>query len=297
MDPQTALTIITSALGGAATGGKLIEKLLGPTFDYLGVELKNWTERGAQNFGRVISNGITKLGDKIESEGSVPPKVFRGILDEGPFCDDPLTAEYFGGVLASSRSGILRDDRGAMYLSLISRLSAYQIRSHYIFYHVYKRVFDGQQVYLGSDLGERDSEIYLPIDVWEQAMDFSEQEKPQLIVNHVLFGLAKEYLIGKAFCLMSVDNLKTGYTFTGSTEMVSRNNLQGVTKDGILFMPAIPGIELFLWAYGRPEISYSEVCNTDNLFPLDPQVQLSEGYKKSFLTWADFKPGMTLKIE
>jgi hypothetical protein len=70
----------------------------------------------------------------------------KEILENGAWCEEELQVEYFGGVLASSRTGISRDDRGAYFTSLISRLSTYQLRSHYIFYHLFKKIFDGEDI-------------------------------------------------------------------------------------------------------------------------------------------------------
>lgn len=70
---------------------------------------------------------------KLRRPGAVPPKVLKGIIGEAPFCDDELSAEYFGGVLASSRTGVSRNDRGAAFAALVGRLSAYEIRAHFFF--------------------------------------------------------------------------------------------------------------------------------------------------------------------
>lgn len=139
MDTATGLTVLGTAVGSA----KIVEKLLGPTADYVGGGIKDWTEKRVNNVSRIFSIAATRLGGRIEEEGAVPPKVLKGILDEGSFCDDELSAEYFGGVLASSRTGVSRDDRGAAYIAMLGRLSAYQIRAHYCFYHIFKRLFDG----------------------------------------------------------------------------------------------------------------------------------------------------------
>src|SRR3990167_4792547 len=102
MDVGTGLALFGSA--------KFIEKLLGPTADYLGEGIKDWAKKQKENVGNIFLNAQKKLGDKIETEGMVSPKVLKGILNEGSFCEDFLAVEYFGGVLASSRSGISRDD-------------------------------------------------------------------------------------------------------------------------------------------------------------------------------------------
>src|SRR4051812_25084796 len=120
MDLGTGLSI----LGAAAGSAQVVEKILGPTAEYLGNNLRDWTQRGVENVGRIFQTAQRKLGSKIESEGSVPPKVLKNILQEGAFCEDKLSTEYFGGVLASSRSEVSRDDRGAAFASLVGRLSS-----------------------------------------------------------------------------------------------------------------------------------------------------------------------------
>jgi hypothetical protein len=78
----------------------------------------------------------------------LPPKVLKVILEEGAFCDDELASEYFAGVLASSRTQNDRDDRGATYAQLVSRVSNYQIRFHYLFHCAFTRIYSGSTVNL-----------------------------------------------------------------------------------------------------------------------------------------------------
>jgi hypothetical protein len=85
---------------------------------------KKTFSRAVKNTGRVFEKAAKKLGEKIYDPGVVPPKGLKGVLENAPFCDDELGAEYFGGVLASSRSGVERDDRGAALLSLVGRLAS-----------------------------------------------------------------------------------------------------------------------------------------------------------------------------
>src|SRR5262245_56683283 len=139
MEPATGLTILGTAIGSA----KVVEKLLGPTADYLGAGLRSWTEKRVENTKRIFVHATKLLGDGIDAPSSVPPRVLKGILEDGSFCDDELSAEYFGGVLASSRTGISRDDRGASFTALLSRLTTYQIRTHFIFYRIVRNLFAG----------------------------------------------------------------------------------------------------------------------------------------------------------
>jgi hypothetical protein len=103
MDPGTGLTVLGAALGSK----ELVVKILGPTADYLGAGLKDWTERATMNVQRVFYQAAKKLGNRIGSE-------------------------------------IGRDDRGAAHVALIGRLSAYQIRSHYFFYSIIRHLYGGK---------------------------------------------------------------------------------------------------------------------------------------------------------
>jgi hypothetical protein len=56
------------------------------------------------------------------------------VLDEGSFSSDTLAVDYFGGILASSRTEDGRDDRGARIAKIVDGLSTYQLRSHYLLF-------------------------------------------------------------------------------------------------------------------------------------------------------------------
>lgn len=118
-----------------------LQKLLGPTADYLGGELQEFTKRRIENFGKIFQNADQKLGDRSNTHGSVPPRVLKEILNEGSYSEDESATEYFGGVLASSRTSIGRDDRGARIAKLVARLSTYQLRSHLLIYSTIRHLF------------------------------------------------------------------------------------------------------------------------------------------------------------
>jgi hypothetical protein len=238
MDPGTGLAILGSA--------KLVEKLLGPTAEYLGGGIRSWTEKRVENTKRIFRHATKLLGDKIDTPGAVPPKVLRGILDDGSFCDDQLAAEYFGGVLASSRTNITRDDRGASFIALIARLTTYEIRTHFIFYHIVKSLFSGQDTSVSTIEGRNKLKTFIPYTVYLPAMEFSESELPDVssIMNHAMFGLARERLIEDNFHFGNVDYLKRHYS--------------EVSKPGFVFIPSALGVELLLWAYGQGRIHISQ---------------------------------------
>ncbi|HEY9471094.1 MAG TPA: hypothetical protein VIQ76_15925 [Propionibacteriaceae bacterium] len=251
MDPGTGLTVLGGALGSA----KVIEKILGPTAEYVGVGLKDWTERSVNNVGRVFEKAQEKLGSRIDQPGSVPPKVLKKVLEEASFSEDELSAEYYGGVLASSRSEVGRDDRGAALIALIGRLTSYQIRSHFFFYSLLRVVFEGLDANLGDSVGRSQCRLFIPFPSYHVALDFSEGENPVVILTHVMFGLSRENLIETDFRFGDVDSLRRVY--------------EKADQAGIIFTPSVLGVELFLWAHGRGDLPINSV--------LDPSIHLSTG--------------------
>lgn len=228
--------LVTTGMIGAIAY-PVVQKILGPTAEYIGVELKGQVERGHRNLGRIFLKAQQKLGPRLEEPGGVPPRVLKGILQEGAFCEDELAAEYFGGVLASSRSSNLRDDRGAAMIGQVSRLSTYQLRTHYLVYKAIRELFLGRVEEMGT--GRQGLELFVPYEAYLRAMDFSAAEGREWmsILQHCFNGLHGEALAAGASM--------------GSRETLTKYPRRvGVTGDGIVLIPTLQGAELFLWAHG-----------------------------------------------
>jgi hypothetical protein len=259
IDQGTGLTILGSAIGGA----KVVEKILGPTADYIGGQLKEWTEKKVKNTANIFKNAEKKLGDKINQDGKVPPKVLKGILEEGAWCEEELQLEYFGGVLASSRSGISRDDRGAYFVSLISRLSTYQLRTHYLIYQSIKKSFDGQKLNIGESNDRRQMELFIPFTTNIQAMDFTMDEikKFHNIMTHSIWGLNKEDLIDQ-FQYGPLDYIQKKY--------------KDAKEPGIILQPTNLGVELFMWAYGQGQRQNNDFFLSEIKFDNEQNIVIKE---------------------
>lgn len=237
MDTSTGLIVLSSVIGSK----ELVVKILGPTAEYLGEGIKKYTEKQLANLRNIFENAGKKLGSRIEDPGRIPPKILKGILHEGSFCEDEVGAEYFGGVLASSKTEIERDDRGAHFIELLSRLSSYQIRSHYLFYHVILTLYAGSALNPNLATEVKKMKTYIHMDEYKDGMQFSEEEKPGPLTLHSLFGLRREDLIGEEFGC-------------GSAEVLSKGHMLHPPGPGIVFQPSAYGAELFLWAYGYGNI-------------------------------------------
>lgn len=236
--------ITTLGLGAIAAylGKDGLEKLLGPTAEYLGEGLRDLAQKRIENIGRILRNAQRKLGTTVDQPGEVSPRVLRAVLNEGSYCDDELAAEYFGGVLASSRTELGRDDRGARTAKILDGLSTYQIRTHYLIYMTIKSLFS----YSGLSLHGEDRskmQIFMPAKGYMEAMDFNDSEAAQSgqIAAHVFFGLDSEALIEGRWQISDKDSIRKLYP--------------EAEEDGIVCQPSALGAELFLWAFGAAEHS------------------------------------------
>ena len=239
--------ITTVGLGAIAAylGKDGLQKLLGPTADYLGAGLRDFTQKRTENVGRIFANAEEKLGEKSDSEGSVPPKVLKTIINDGSYNDDAVAVEYFGGVLASSKSELGRDDRGARMAKLVDELSTYQVRTHYLIYATIREKFkDSGYQFNAEDRGKM--KLFFPYPHYLDAMDFSPEErrKGETLLRHTFFGLSNDGLIGNGFQYGPKDSMQ--------------KSIKGAKHDGVMCEPSALGAELFLWAFGHgdQELAY-----------------------------------------
>lgn len=242
--------ITTVGLGAIAAylGKDGIQKLLGPTADYLGEGLKDFTQKRVENVGRIFHNAEAKLGDKRNIGGSVPPKVLKTIINDGSYNDDSIAVEYFGGVLASSKSEQGRDDRGARMARIVDELSTYQLRTHFLVYSTIKNIFGKKGFQFNMDDRSK-MQIFLPYPFYAQAMGFSAEEKAKAdtLLRHTFFGLSNDGLIE--------DNFQYG----PKEHMIKQ--APKAEHDGVVCCPSALGAELFLWAFGEGDKPLSYIFN------------------------------------
>jgi len=245
-----------------------MEKLFGPTFEDSGGDIQKWVRRKKTNIDRICAIAIKRLGSKLDEKGVVPPRVLKGIMTEGAFCEDELAAEYFGGVLASSRSGISRDDRGATIIALISRLSTYQLRGHYIMYHIVKLLFDGSELVIRIGGEAKKMMIYIPERVYAAGIGIDQGEDIAILLPHIMYGLFREYLIEENFAFARTEHIQKNYA--------------RAQEPGILFIPSILGTELFLWAYGKGDCQNQTLLDPSVLLPINGDIKILPGFSKVY---------------
>ena len=215
-----------------------VAKILGPTAEYLGDELKVFTQKRVENVGKIFSNAEKKLGDKLERPAQVPPKVLKTIINEGSYFDDAVAVEYFGGVLASSRTEAERDDRGSRMAKIIDNLSVYQIRSHYLIYSTISVLFSNSGNSFDTYENGGKMQLFMSYQDYANAMEFTQQEwANHQILSHIFHGLSTDGLIRDSSTFGRQEDLETRFVEPPS--------------DGIICAPTTLGVELFLWAFGH----------------------------------------------
>lgn len=238
-----AMEIATAA--GTYLGLKdLLPRLLGPTADYVGGGLEKLTKKGVQNLVRVFKIAEKRIGKGLDRPGQVSPRVLKAILNEAYFCENELAAEYFGGILASSRCNDARDDRGAYFAGIVSRLSTYQIRSHYVIYQCINYVFKGKRLPFSLlELREKAS-IFIPLTAYIDAMDCRRNEGMTPYLEHACVGLIGEALLSDYFA----HDWSRHFRLNPPCGFENSNNL------GLVVAPTRRGLELYLASHGEHEV-------------------------------------------
>ncbi|UPW20116.1 hypothetical protein M0C34_07600 [Agarivorans sp. TSD2052] len=250
-------------IGGAAVAAYLskdgVSKLLGPTAEYLGGEMKNLVEKSQNNIASVFKKAEKKCGAKIESPGTVNPRVMKHVYDEARFSEDELLAEYFGGVLASARTEDGVDDRGVYYSQIVKSMSSYQIKCHYFFYYLMWHHAKSLTLDLNSNVDRAKLTLVVPIKCYEDTFANDPDQNKMPFIAHALSGLAKSDLIGDHFALQNPDEL----------------NKQKIEVDQYAFVihPTITGLELFVWVHGQGEIGLPAFIDTNLIEKPDLEVK------------------------
>lgn len=121
----------------ALPGEWALQKLLGPALTEIGEDLKKVYAKGRD---KLVSAAVRKI-DNPEDGRQANLRVTRDVLWNGAFTEDEVCAEYFGGILAASRSDDGKDDSTIQFVDVIKSLSAKQLRLHYTIYHSLNSVF------------------------------------------------------------------------------------------------------------------------------------------------------------
>lgn len=179
-------------------------------------------------------------------------RVAMRVLEDASYADDPLIVEYLGGVLASSHTLVGRDDRGAAWTSVIESMSTYQLRAHYVIYREFRRLTLGESVPLDEEAGKNAGmTLYIPLEEFNEAMAFSDEEDSHGLGTHAIFGLLRHEFL---------DGFALSPTLEGMGPVAEPYDLP---QPGLLANVTAGGAELFLWAHGHGSTGPNELTNPD----------------------------------
>lgn len=243
MELGTGLAILGSA--------KVIEKVLGPTAEYVGEGLQRWTENRVRNVKKIFSIAVERLGDDINRSGEIPPRVLKGVLDEGSYVVNEIGAQYFGGILAASRTTDKYDDRGVAFIELLTRMSSYQIRLHYILYRALKEMYDKYQYSVTNEKDRHELQMLIPLNSLKKSLGVHRNEFSK-ILTHSSFGLYRESLVESFFWGAPQD-------FYQKFDHIK--DLR-VGVESFRFTPSSFGVELFLWVHGMKDVDMNNFFST-----------------------------------
>lgn len=125
----------------ALPGEWALQKVFGPVLSEVGEDIKKVYAKGRD---RLIATAYRKISDEDDGK-QANRRVTRDVMWNGAFTDDEVCAEYFGGLLASSRSIDGKDDDVIQFVDVVKSLSSRQLRLHYILYHCLNLQFAAEE--------------------------------------------------------------------------------------------------------------------------------------------------------
>lgn len=226
----------------AALEAKLLYDVCGPTAKYVGNGLASYTEAGINNLKRVFSIAAERLKALGKSDGQVPPRLLKDILMEGYFCEDELGAQYLGGILASGKGPVSRDDRAVSHCALIASLSSYQLRTHYLLYSAILTLNEDRVAEILRWVRRGDGTTVLINAVeYIEAMEFAANEDQRILPEHAFIGLQQKGLVEEGLAVINPNS-----------------NIRSMPREHFrFFRPTTSGIELFLWGLGVGDRGFS----------------------------------------
>ncbi len=189
-----------------------------------------------------LDRTLTKSRAKKKGKDpAVSDRVAAKVLNEAAFTDDDLTLEYLAGVMAASGPD---DDTGAAVVAQIARLSAMQLRFHYIVYRELRRLWPT----------DTPLNLYMDNEAATAGIRFT--------IDDLLAAIGEGGIghIGSTIPVLHREGLIAGrYDFSGEVD--------NPTMITVRVRPSALGAELFLWGHGMQLGAHA-------LF--DPSVELSD---------------------
>jgi hypothetical protein len=283
------------AADSAAEGtGGLLSRLLGPSADVLG---QDWAERLRHNNMARLLRKTEKLAEDKADPGWSQPRVANAVFKAAQYANDEIVTDYLSGVLASSRSPDGGTDDALPWSSLVSRLSALQLRIHYVFYLNLRQIVKANEKH--QRLFDFDSrEVLLPISEFFAAVGLDAGGTDFQRFADAMQALSQENLINDyAFGnreFFTEQRAKASY-FPKLPGMPQKRSVLETPYDDVLRMEFSNfGVHFFLWGVGHGMAHDTDYLDPDQDLHLeDPDSLISDvpltaiGFARQF--WVEYE--------
>lgn len=115
---------------GLATTAYVAKQLFGKTLAEMGDDLNKVYKANRDKLLEKAAQKVTDPNDGAQAN----LRVARDVIWNGSVTDDEVCAEYFGGLLAASRTVDGKDDSALIYVDCIKALSSKQLHFHFVIY-------------------------------------------------------------------------------------------------------------------------------------------------------------------
>ncbi|GGY12799.1 hypothetical protein GJV26_00210 [Massilia dura] len=139
--------VITSAI---AAGGYVGTQLFGSALATMGEDINKLYAKGRDKLVDVATKKINNPDDGKK----VNLRAARDVLWNGAITEDEVCAEYFGGMLAASRSPEGKDDGVLNYVDTIKSMSSRQLELHYVIYKTWQNILLKSKAKINAGLSE-----------------------------------------------------------------------------------------------------------------------------------------------
>jgi hypothetical protein len=258
-DPITGVGIAKAAARAASSDANqvapgLVRRMLGPAADEIGEALRRYTSYRVGNVNRIVKSAERKSAGGQDGK-IVHPRVAHGILDDGSYCDDELMADYYGGILASARTPDGRDDRAVSWSSLISGMSALQIRAHYLLYREWAaRISPDAGLNLGLSTQRARAQMDVELVEFSGLLRGDSELDVGSLLSDAIHGLLRAGLLDNEF------------SYGPRSEPLTKNS---PFENVVRVSPSPSGMELYGWAQGLPGLTSYEFPSMAQPFELE----------------------------
>ena len=167
------------------------KEILTPLLGEIGNDIKDVYALSKDCAKKIAIAAHNKITDKNDGK-KVNLRVARDVFWNGSFSDEAICAEYFGGILASSRSHDRKDDNGIHYNDVIKSLSSKQLQLHYVIYNSINKMLVNNGKFVNVGLASELNKVEIWFSQLELALDLKLTFSADLTI---LFkqGLISEY--------------------------------------------------------------------------------------------------------